>query len=779
MRRLRRGLSLRPIPVALALLLASAAAQAQAPDELMLLDLCLNARCSGIAAVVVRGQAVLVDREALLAAGLDPTALTAQQIDGRAYVDPAQLGQGIEVVLDRANLRVDLVQRASDMPAQTIDLRTRGRADAGTRPWTAFVNYAAAVGDGRSDGEVGLETLFLDAAAGRGPAALRSTGYWDPDNGWRRGLTRLEIDQPNHLRRWTVGDQVAVARDPLGGGALLGGVGMERAFDQDPYLVTFPQPFYQGVIETPGVVEVYANGALIGRREVGAGPFNLQNLGVPPGRSDVRVVLRDPFGNRRDLAAASYYGGSALLAPGLSDYALRLGRVRGGSLDGDYGDDTAWQAWYRRGVSDRITLGVRSEGDEDFANAGADAALRTNLGEFGFALARSRDDDAGSGHAASISYSYGGPRAGLSLGSRRFSSGYRMLGTTFELFGARLREDAYANLSWSPATRLSMQLGYGRQRREGLPAERTASLSSTWRLSPAAQLLLSVQRSDGLFEDTSALLSLNVALDRDSLAFSVRDRRSASDDGVDGDSRGYGFDARRSRPVGIGWGYDASVQHDDFGTSGFGQLEYEGRHGRYAVQADRFGGRSGARVLLNGALVGIGGRAYATPPLDSGFAWCACRRGRRADPAREPRGRPHRCTRRPAGAHLVPITPTRSRSIPRRCRSTTRSCAARAAGGVPQHRQVATWTRTRCARSPSPAPARWRRRAPGRLRRVQLRMRMPAKPARSVRTALLLRAAARRRHQAIVDSDAVAPLQPSTSRTARPASSNWARSNAR
>ena len=466
----------------------------------------------------------------------------------------------------------------------------------------------------------GRQILFLDAAAGRGPAALRSTGYWDPDNGWRRGLTRLEIDQPGHLRRWTVGDQVAVARDPLGGGALLGGVGIERAFDQDPYLVTFPQPFYQGVIETPGVVEVYANGALIGRREVGAGPFNLQNLGVPPGRSDVRVVLRDPFGNRRDLAAASYYGGSALLAPGLSDYALRLGRVRGGSLDGDYGDDTAWQAWYRRGASDRLTLGVRGEGGGDFANAGADVALRTNLGEFGLALARSRDDTAGSGHAASISYSYGGPRAGLSLGSRRFSSGYRMVGTTFELFGARLREDAYANLSWSPATRLSMQLGYGRQRREGLPAERTTSLSSTWRLSPFAQVLLAVQRSDGLFEDTSALLSLNVALDRDSLAFSVRERRSPGEDAADVDSRGYGFDARRSRPVGIGWGYDASVQHDDFGSSGFGQLEYQGRHGRYALQADRFGGRSGARVLLNGALVGIGGRAYATPPLDSGFA---------------------------------------------------------------------------------------------------------------------------------------------------------------
>ena len=260
---------------------------------------------------------------------------------------------------------------------------------------------------------------------------------------------------------------------------------------------------------------------------------------------------------------------------------------------------------------------MRGEGDGGFANAGADAALRTNLGEFGIALARSRDDDAGSGHAASISYSYGGPRAGLSLGSRRFSSGYRMLGTTFDLFGARLREDAYANLSWSPATRLSMQLGFGRQRREGLPAERTTSLSSTWRLSPFAQVLLAVQRSDGLFEDTSALLSLNVALDRDSLAFSLRDRRGPDDEA---DSRGYGFDARRSRPAGTGWGYDASVQHDDFGTSGFGQVEYQGAHGRYALQADRFGGRGSARVLLNGALVGIGGRAYATPPLDSGFA---------------------------------------------------------------------------------------------------------------------------------------------------------------
>ena len=617
MRRLTRRRQLRSA-AAVALLLASAVS-AQARDEVLLLDLCLNARCSGIAAVVVRDGVVLVDREALLAAGLDPTALPAERIQGRDFVDAAALGRGIAVEIDRDNLRLDLRQRPADMPLQAIDLRARGRAAPAAPAWTAFANYAATLGDGR-DHSPGLDTLFVDTAVGRGPAALRTTAIRDRAFGWRRGLTRVEVDQPAHLRRWTIGDQVAVARDPLGGGALLGGLGVTRAFDQDPYLVTFPQPFYQGVIETPGVVEVYANGALIGRRAVEAGPINLDNLGVPPGRSDVRVVIRDPFGNRHDLARASYYGGTGLLAPGLSDYALRVGAVRGGDLDGDYGDAVAWQAWYRRGLGDRFTLGVRGEGDDAFANLGIDAALRTDVGEFGAALARSRDDEAGSGRAASLSYSYGGPRAGLSLGVRRFSEGYRLLGSPFDLFGARLREDAYGTLSWSPASRMSLQLGYGRQRREGLAAERNASLSSTWRVSPGSQLLLAVQRNEGLYEDLSALLSLSFALDRHSVALSARGQRVTDAAGGQTRSRGYGVDARRSRPAGIGWGYDLSVQHDMFGNSGFGQVEYQGRHGRYALQGSRFGGRGDARLLLGGALVGVGGRVFATPPMESGFA---------------------------------------------------------------------------------------------------------------------------------------------------------------
>ncbi len=584
--------------------------------EPLLLDLCVNRSCVGVAAVIVRDGQTLIDREALAAAGLDVTGLPAERIGEREFVAVAAINRGIEAVIDREALRLDLRVAAEHLPIQRVDLRQRSAADRVLQPWSAFVNYAVNAGELSDD-----RSVFLDGAVGRGHAAFRSTALWTATQGWQRGLSRFEFDQPRHLRRWTVGDQFAIARDPLGGGALVGGVGVERAFEQDPYLVTFPQPFYSGVLESPGTVEVYANGVLIGRREASAGPFTLEGLGVPPGRSDVQVVVRDPFGNRNVLSTARYYGSSVLLAPGLSDYAVRVGRVREGGFGGGYADETALQAWYRRGLSDRLTLGGRVEADDRFVNLGADVGLRTFFGEFGLALAASDDDAAGRGDAWSMSYSYGGRRASIALGARRFDAAYRNLGEADLFgFGGRLRADDYANLSWSPGERLSLQLNAGRQRRQTLPTERSAGVSAIWRLSTRMQLLCSLQRrevaawpanGEPASDDTSALVSLNVSFDRDS--FSLSARRDDSGSGV-------GVDARRSRPVDVGWGYDLSLQRFDGFDTGFGQIEYQGRHGRYAAQVERFGDDTRGRLLASGALVGIGGRLYATPPLETGFA---------------------------------------------------------------------------------------------------------------------------------------------------------------
>ena len=41
----------------------------------------------------------------------------------------------------------------------------------------------------------------------------------------------------------------------------------------------------------PGTVEVYANGALIGRRELAAGPFTLEQLGIQPDATIAGVII--------------------------------------------------------------------------------------------------------------------------------------------------------------------------------------------------------------------------------------------------------------------------------------------------------------------------------------------------------------------------------------------------------------------------------------------------------------------------------------------------------
>jgi outer membrane usher protein len=614
MRALRpsRRIARRPIlTLALAFVLALPA-HAQPGDETLLLDLCVNDRCVGVAAVIARGEDVLVDREALAAANIDTAAVMPERIGERDFISLRALNHGSRFAIDRAQLRLDLRLSPQLLPRQRAMLNARTVAETAAQPWTAFVNYAATVGERRE------RSLFLDAAVGRGNGALRSTGLWNQGEGWRRGLTRFELDQPASLRRWTIGDQYAIPRDPLGGGLLLGGFGVERAFDQDPYLVTFPQPTYSGVLESPGTVEVYANGVLIGRRELDAGPFTLEQLGIQPGRNDVRVIVRDPFGNRSELAARSYYGSTAgLLARGLSEYAVRVGAPRvDGGLGDRYDDEGVLQAWYRKGISDALTLGGRIEGDRSLRNAGVDLAFRLPAGQVSLAAASSDSDDAGHGAAWSFNYGYSTRNWGFGVGTRRASARYRNLGDPVASLLGPLRIDDYAALSFSPREKLSLQLNAGRRQRDGGDVQRSAGLSGTLQLWARAQLLVTVQRSvyAGV-HDTTALLSLGIALDRDSLTFSAQ-RREAADVTRDG----YGFDARRSRPPGIGWGYGVSLQRNDSFDSGFGQFEYQGVHGRYALEAEQFDGDSRSRVRTSGALVAVGGRVFATPPVESGFA---------------------------------------------------------------------------------------------------------------------------------------------------------------
>lgn len=587
--------------------------QASADTETLLLDVCVDDACDGIAVVLVRGPQVLVESAALRKAGVQLDAdVATQRIDGRDFVAADAIGHGTRVAIDRALLRLDIQRPASALPLQRADFHAPPPQVDGMRDWSAVLDYAANIGSRRD-----TRNLFVDGALSRGPWALRGDGQWGGDGGWRRGLTRLEFDQPHTLRRWTFGDQYALSPDPLGGSALLGGVGVARAFDLDPFLITFPQPYLDGVLQAPGTVEIYANGVLVGRQPLQAGPFSLQGLGLSPGRNDVELVLRDPFGGTRELSSASYYSASGLLAPGLSEYALRMGRTRPSPLEDRYRDDAVLAGYWRHGLNQSVTVGVRAEADRELRNLGAQAALRLPVGELSASLARSNGPAVGDGGgAAAFDYRYSNRVAGWSLGVRRYDRGYRRLGDDLvdDTIG-RLRQprgDAFAAIGWSPNARLSLQLHWNRNHWFDAGDDTRYGLDASLRLGVGARMYFAVARNHGdAGRDTVAQLGVSLALGRDNLNIGSRH---------DAGGWGYGIDANRSRPTDTGFGYSASLDHRDGAQYAFARGEYQGRHGRYALSLQDADGDSEASLLLGGALVAIGGRAFATPPVDNGFA---------------------------------------------------------------------------------------------------------------------------------------------------------------
>ncbi|MFC7302399.1 fimbria/pilus outer membrane usher protein [Cognatiluteimonas weifangensis] len=608
------GLLLAGQPPAQASPSPASAAPAAMDTDTLLLDVCVDDVCDGIAVVLVRGSQVLVDRAALQKAGVPLDAgVATERVDGRDFVAADAIGHGIRIAIDHAQLRLDIRRPATVLPLQRADFHAPPPQLDGARDWSAVLDYAANLGSRRD-----ARNLFVDGAVGRGPWALRSDGQWWSDGGWRRGLTRLEFDQPRTLRRWTFGDQYALSPDPLGGSALLGGVGVARAFDLDPFLITFPQPYLDGVLQAPGTVEVYANGVLVGRQPLQAGPFSLQGLGLSPGRNDVRLLLRDPFGGTRELSSASYYSASGLLAPGLSEYALRLGRARPSPLEDRYRDDPVLAGYWRRGLNPALTVGVRAEADRELRNLGAQAALRLPLGELSASLARSDGPAAADrGGASALDYRYSNRVAGWSLGLRRFDRGYRRLGDTSadDSLGSLLRQprgDAFAAVGWSPTARVSLQLHWSRNRYFDAGDDTRYGLDGSLRLGADTRLFLALARNDGDGgRDTVAQLGLSLALGRDNLNLGSRH---------DGNGWGYGIDANRSRPSDTGFGYSASLDRQNGTDVAYARGEYQGRHGRYALTVQDADGASQASVLLSGALVAIGGRAFATPPVDNGFA---------------------------------------------------------------------------------------------------------------------------------------------------------------
>lgn len=602
----RHGLRLALI----ALLLPGAAL---ATDGVALLELTINGRAThGVEPFVLRDGVAHARPAAWRALGV--------RLDAPAGADePLSMAElpGARATLDlgRQTLALDI---APDPDALTIVERAGDDALPDARSTGAILNYD--LGVQRAAGRH-VSAGLLDARVS-GPWGVLDHAVLASDAPGRprvqRLATTLTQTDAAQLRRWRVGDLV-------GGGlpwtrpVRLLGVQLASDFALRPGLVTAPTPVLAGSAAVPSTLDVLVDGVRQLSQDIEPGAFEVRRLPVVSGLAEVTLVTRDALG-RETLQRLPFYASSRQLAPGLSSYALEIGRVRRDfGVTADRYDALAASGTLRHGLTPALTFEAHAQAGDGSALAGGGGVLK--LGEFGVAsgaLAASGGDGPG-GRLASIGFERQTRRVGAQVTLLRATAGYRDLATA----------QGDAPLRASLQLGLGVEFGrYGRvalaafdvqrgMRADGAAAERTRFVSATHSvaLPGGVQATLSAFREFGAARGHGVAFALSLPFGSGGVvaASVTRDRAG----------RRAALSAGQSAfaPGDIGWrvereqGLSAAVE-----TRQRLQAELLAPLARATVEVEHAAGRRASRVGVQGALIVLGGRVHASRPVQDSVA---------------------------------------------------------------------------------------------------------------------------------------------------------------
>jgi outer membrane usher protein len=396
---------------------------ARADDDRVYLDLSVNGVAKLATLAILRGDDVLMPLADLRSIGAPVEANTAQTLYDQAYLSLKSLHDILSFSVDISALMLRIDLAPSTFKKQSIDL------SAGSSPTGDPVyNKAALLNYGLHFSENQRVTGSLDGRFNLSPdAVVEQTGGLDVTGVWRRDLTSLTFEVPRKLERLIVGDSTVGGAD-FSGSAVVGGIDFRRAFDQNPYLVTFPLPATQTTILQPSQALLYLNGALVKTIDLAPGVYDLQDLPLRTGLAQAQLVIKNAFG-QQTVYTSSLYSSSTLLKAGLTDFHFGTGFLRVNEADvGDtYGPAVA-SGVYRIGLTSRLTLGANVEAQAN-NQVGAGFSLDTIIGKgvLHGGIDRSREAEAG-GLGTTVSYTTVLPHDSLSASFRTESPSFTQLG---------------------------------------------------------------------------------------------------------------------------------------------------------------------------------------------------------------------------------------------------------------------------------------------------------------------------------------------------------------
>jgi outer membrane usher protein len=398
----------------------------------------------------------------------------------------------------------------------------------------------------------------------------------------------------------------------------LGGLQVARRFDLRPDVLTRPMPTLSGTAQAPSTLDLYVNGVKTYSAEAAAGPFALEDVPLVDGAGSASVVVQDALG-RRTLVSLPFYASSALLAPGLLDFAGELGFARReyGAASNDYDGRPAGSVSVRRGLTSALTAEAHAEAATGLFKAGA-GAVRTvgPLGLASAALALSTNRD-GLGGLLDLGWETRGPSFNISTRVQRtFGAFHDLASWTAPSRSDPLQAAVFRAPRSLDQVQVSAPSRWGSQLslnytgvKHGLERIKALGLALSWSLGPA-QLQAAVFRDLARAEPVGFQLSLRAPL-RGKLQSAV----GAS--GSHGTGSIYSEVSRQAEVGELGWRVGASEGATQLRQAG---VSFEGLRGRIDAEVQQANGRASAWGQLSGAVAFVAGRPFFSRRLDGPFA---------------------------------------------------------------------------------------------------------------------------------------------------------------
>ena len=478
-----------------------------------------------------------------------------RSINGQAHIAMRSLGAQL-VTFDERTLSLTINLPAELFPLETsVQYKQTFAVRAEESPFSSFFNYRAAASRGETS-DTKQFSLAAELGARVSSVLFRHEASWTVANNLRevrRIATQAIYDDTERLNRWTFGDSSATS-GALGSNFSLIGVNFARLYAINPAFVRQPLATFSGSALLPSQIEVMASGVPIFRGDIKPGSFALRDLYYAGGARMIDVRIRDAAG-RVETITFPFYFAEGLLAKGLSEYSFSFGRRRDTSNLIETGKDkTVALGFYRVGVTDFITLGLRGEASRELSNAGPTLAAKSDvfgIVEFAYSASR-RDANATRGNAASVAYTYASPLLTARYGNVRYSESYANLVSI--VADARPLRSQRLDLTTGNRALGTFSLGVGTTTFADGNSERATMLGWNRTLFARAQIFASITDIRGDRQERRGFIGLNYNFNADENALALVQKTPA------GNTQSLQFS--RNVPQGEGLGYRIEVERE-------------------------------------------------------------------------------------------------------------------------------------------------------------------------------------------------------------------------